>query len=32
MISFIAFGSIPSPAILVGGGLIVSFWGLPPRV
>jgi small multidrug resistance family-3 protein len=38
VISFIAFGSVPTPAILVGGslivagGLIVSFWGLPPRV
>ncbi len=38
VISFIAFGSLPGPTILVGGGLIVagglivSFWGLPPRV
>ena len=36
LISFIAFGSIPSPPVLIGGalivagGLIVSFWGLPP--
>jgi small multidrug resistance family-3 protein len=35
VIGFIAFGATPSPPILVGGtlivagGLIVSFWGLP---
>ena len=35
VISFIAFGSIPSLPVLLGGGLIVigglivSFWGLP---
>ena len=34
VVSFIAFGSVPSPAILIGGGLIVagglivSFWEL----
>jgi hypothetical protein len=38
MISFIAFGAIPGVPVLIGGalivigGLIVSFWGSPPRV
>jgi len=37
VISFVAFGAIPRPPILIGGalivagGLIVSFWELPPR-
>jgi hypothetical protein len=38
IISFIAFGSVPSPPILIGGGLIiiggliVSFWDASPQV